>query len=126
MTLPALTERITTVHRLRRDQLFSLRRPRNLCVRAERGTLWLTVDGDLADIELAPGESHRFDGPATVVVGTLGGDAVVEITATPAPAGPLRAWLRQVLVTTTRWSMSKEAWPPSLPMPSKACAPTLT
>jgi len=54
------------------------------------------VEGDLADIELAPGERRVFDGTATVVVGTLGGDAVASVTATRAPAWPqrLQAWLR--------------------------------
>lgn len=78
--------RSTTLHRLRRHQALSLRRPKGLCVRAERGSLWVTVDGDLADIELSPGDSRIFEGPATVVVSTLRGDAVASITATLAPA----------------------------------------
>jgi glucose/arabinose dehydrogenase len=87
--------RTTTLHRLRRHQALSLRRPQGLCVRAERGSLWVTVDGDLADIELSPGDSQVFNGPATVVVSTLGGDAVASITATLAPAWTqrLQGWL---------------------------------
>jgi hypothetical protein len=86
----------TTVHRLRRHQALSLRRPKGLCVRAERGSLWVTVEGDLADIELASGDSRVFEGPATVVVSTLGGDAVASITAKPARAWTqrLQVWLR--------------------------------
>jgi Protein of unknown function (DUF2917) len=100
MTFHPHPVRATTLHRLRRHQLLSLRRPQGLCVRAERGSLWLTVDGDLADIELSPGDSRVFKGPATVVVGTLGGDAVASITATAAPAwaGRLQAWLRSTAV----------------------------
>ena len=88
--------RPTTLHRLRRHQALTLRRPQSLCVRAERGTLWVTVDGDLADIELSPGDSQVFKGPATVVISTLGGDAVASITAKAAPAWTqrLQGWLR--------------------------------
>jgi hypothetical protein len=84
------------VHRLRRHQFVSLRRPQGLCLRAERGTLWVTVDGDPADIELAPGDSRVFDGRATVVVGTLGGDAVLSVTARRSTAwmARLRGWMR--------------------------------
>ena len=96
MTLHPHPARTTTLHRLRRHQALSLRQPKGLCVRAERGSLWLTVDGDLADIELAPGDSRIFEGPATVVVGTLGGDAVASITAKAPPAWTqrLQGWLR--------------------------------
>lgn len=96
MTLHPHPVRSTTLHRLRRNQALSLRRPQSLCVRAERGTLWVTVDGDLADIELSPGESQVFNGPATVVVGTLGGDAVASITAKAPSAWTqrLQGWLR--------------------------------
>jgi hypothetical protein len=88
--------RTTTLHRLRRHQTLSLRRPMGLCVRAERGSLWLTVKGDLADIELSQGDSRIFEGPSTVVVSTLRGDAVASITAKAAPAWKqrLRGWLR--------------------------------
>ena len=95
MTFHPHPARTTTLHRLRRHQALSLRRPQGLCVRAERGSLWLTVEGDLADIELAPGDSRIFEGPATVVVSTLGGDAVASITAKAAPAWTerLQRWL---------------------------------
>ncbi len=91
--------RPTTLHRLRRHQALTLRRSQSLCVRAERGTLWVTVDGDLADFELSPGESQDFKGPATVVVSTLGGDAVASITAKTAPPWTqrLQAWLRSAV-----------------------------
>lgn len=96
MTFRPYPLRTTTLHRLRRHQALSLRRPQGLCVRAERGSLWLTVEGDLADIELAPGDSRIFEGTATVVVSTLGGDAVASVTAKAAPAWieRLQGWLR--------------------------------
>jgi hypothetical protein len=95
MTFHPHPGRTTTLHRLRRHQALSLRRPQGLCVRAERGSLWVTVDGDLADIELSPGDSRIFEGPATVVVSTLGGDAVASITAKAAPSWTqrLQGWL---------------------------------
>ena len=65
------------VLRLRRNHFISLQRPRGICLRAERGTLWITVDGEPDDIELAPGQSRVFDGRARVIVGSLGGDAVL-------------------------------------------------
>lgn len=92
MTSSPRSSRSTTLHRLRRHQFLSLRRPHGLCLRAERGSLWVTVDGEPADIELGPGDSRIFDGPATVVVGTLGGDAVLSATGPAAPAMP--AWTR--------------------------------
>jgi hypothetical protein len=95
MTFHPHPVRTTTLHRLRQHQVLSLRRPKGLCVRAERGSLWLTVEGDLADIELAPGDSRIFEGPATVVVGTLRGDAVASITVKVAPSWTqwLHGWL---------------------------------
>lgn len=80
MTTPFPHRRTTTLHRLRRHQFLTLERARDLCLRAERGTLWVTVDGDVADIEIDAGERRVFDGPATVVVGTLGGDAVLSVS----------------------------------------------
>ncbi len=87
------------VHRLRRHQFLTLKRPRGLCLRAERGTLWVTVDGWPDDIELNAGQSRVFDGRATVVVGALGGDAVLSTTPTRSPGG--RPWLRRWL---SAWS----------------------
>jgi Protein of unknown function (DUF2917) len=82
----------TTLHRLRRHQALNLRRPNGLCVRAERGSLWVTVDGDLADILIAPGASRVFYGPAPVVISTLDRDAVASITAKAAPPWAHRRW----------------------------------
>lgn len=85
----------TEVHRLRHHQTLSLPRPLGLCLRAERGTLWVTVDGRPEDIELERGHCLRFEQPARVVVSALGGDAVLSTTRPRAvPLGVrLRAWL---------------------------------
>ncbi len=87
------------VRRLRRGQFLHFRRPRQLCLRAERGSLWITVDGEPDDIELDAGDSRVFDGPARVLVGSLDGDAVVSATpvrrghAAPAWRLRLQSWL---------------------------------
>ena len=39
------------------------------------GTAWVTIDGDLRDIILEPGDSHEFDRLAHVMVQAMGGDA---------------------------------------------------
>ena len=84
------------VQRLRRHQFLTLRQPRGLCLRAERGTLWVTIDGDSADIELEAGQSRQFTGPETVVVGALGGDAVFSTTPVSARS-PRRGWREWLL-----------------------------
>ena len=82
----------STLHRLRRAQFVTLRPQRGQCVRAERGTLWVTVDGRLRDIELDPGQRHVFDSRDTAVLGSLGGDAVFSLTPPAAPS-----WLERLL-----------------------------
>ena len=81
--------------RLRRDQFVRFTHPKRLCIRAEHGTLWITIDGDLNDIELRPGESAIFNGPDRVLVGAIGQDAVM--TATPLPTVP--SWRDRVATT---------------------------
>ena len=85
--------------RLRHGQFLHFRRPRQLCLRAERGSLWITVDGEPDDIELDAGDSRVFDGRALVLVSSLGGDAVVSATPlrpeSAAPAGP--AWVQRIV-----------------------------
>lgn len=77
--------------RLRRGEFLRFERPRQLCLRAERGSLWITIDGEPDDIELDAGQSRVFDGRAMVLVSSLGGDAV--LSATPLPRKPARpAW----------------------------------
>jgi Protein of unknown function (DUF2917) len=72
--------------RLRGSQFVRFARPHRLCLRAERGTLWITVDGQLDDIELTAGSSRVFDEGAPVLVTAIGGDAV--LTATPLASRP--------------------------------------
>lgn len=82
--------------RLRRGQFLRFAHPQRLCLRAESGSLWVTVDGQAEDIELDAGASRVFDGDALVLVCAFGGDAVLTATTlAPAPGWRqrLQAWL---------------------------------
>lgn len=74
--------RLPLVRRLRRDQFIRFEHPRGLCLRAERGALWVTVDGEPDDIEIGAGQCRVFDGDEAVLVGSFRGDAVVAAHAT--------------------------------------------
>ena len=66
-------------------------------MRAEHGTLWVTVDGRLEDIVLEPGSSRVLDSPAPVIVAAIGGDAVLTARQTAVSTTPVAArqgWLR--------------------------------
>lgn len=76
-----------TVRRLRRGQVLRLTRPQGWCVRAERGTAWLTIDGRPEDITLDKGESHRIAARDTALVTALGGDLVVSLLPPARAAG---------------------------------------
>jgi Protein of unknown function (DUF2917) len=77
---------------LHRYSVLGLQRPRQVRVRADLGTLWVTVDGDPADIQLTAGASRVFDGPATVVVSPLGGEAIASLSALRSLTGPRGCW----------------------------------
>lgn len=71
-----------------------------MCLRSERGTLWVTVDGRLEDIVLDAEQCRQFDAHATITVGTLGGDAVVSINAQATRPGRARHWWRLLPMRT--------------------------
>ena len=79
-------------HRLRHDQFLHFERPPALRLQAERGTLWVTVDGEPDDIQIEAGHSRVFDGRSPVTVGTLGGEAVLRATPLLPSPGRLRRW----------------------------------
>jgi hypothetical protein len=68
--------------RLQRDQFLRFAHPRGLCLRADSGTLWVTVDGEPDDIEIGAGDCRSFDGDRPLLVGSFRGDAVVSARAT--------------------------------------------
>lgn len=67
-------------------------RPVRLAV--DRGTLWVTQDGEPQDIEIDAGGQRDFDGHARLTIGTLGGDAELRLTPLPRErtARALRRW----------------------------------
>ncbi len=87
-----------TSHRLGRDDFLHLP-DEPVCLFAERGTLWVTEDGEPDDIQLDAGRWHRFDGHAAVTVGTLGGEALVRVTRHAPARG---AWARAAVRWLTR------------------------
>ena len=62
---------------LRHDQFLRFEHPRGLQLRAERGALWVTVDGEPDDITIEAGSSRVFDGDAGLLVGTFRQEAVL-------------------------------------------------
>jgi len=84
--------------RLQPDDFLHFRHPPVLRLQAERGTLWVTVDGEPDDIQIEAGESRVLDGHAPITIGALGGEAVFSAAALSQPAAPgwwleLGAWL---------------------------------
>ncbi len=82
---------------LRRREVARFPHPRQLCLRVQRGTLWVTVDGEPDDIELDAGAGRVFNA-GTVRVTALGGDAEFTATTLSPPLASWRArlvaWLR--------------------------------
>jgi hypothetical protein len=77
MNSPSMTSR-----RLgRADFLHLAARPVRLSV--ERGTVWVTQDGEPEDIQIEAGSRRDFDGHTRVMVGTLGGEATLRVAELP-------------------------------------------
>jgi hypothetical protein len=76
-----------SLKRLRRGQVLRLPRPQGWCVRAERGTAWLTIDGRPEDITLDKGESYHIAARERALVTPLGGDVVLSLVPPARPAG---------------------------------------
>lgn len=83
-------------HALERDHFLHIRRPPVLCLRAEQGTLWVTVDGEPEDIHIRAGQGRVFDVRAPITVGAIGGDAVLSAIPLAAQPGALRRWWQAV------------------------------
>ena len=89
---------------LQGHQLHRLAAPVRL--RTESGLLWITVDGELEDILLAPGESRSFDRPGAVLVAYALGDAArFEAVAPAAPASSRKSGF-----DTPSWLARMQAW----------------
>ena len=73
-----------------------LKDARGAKLRAVQGTLWVTIDNDLRDIVLDPGESFVVDSDAPLVVMPLGECATVDVKSAVSAARRLPAWLRSL------------------------------
>lgn len=93
-TLPTRT-------RLHRHEFLQFKRHQALRLQADCGSLWVTVDGELDDIEIGAGSSRVFDGHATVTVGTFGGDALLVATPLTAPG-----WLPKLRARVDGWRLA--------------------
>jgi len=71
-----------------------LKDARGARVRAVQGTLWITIDNDVRDIVLDPGESFVVDSNRPLVVLPLGECATVDVKSPPSPARRVGGWLR--------------------------------
>jgi hypothetical protein len=79
MNYPSMTSR-----RLgRADFIYLDARPVRLVV--DRGTAWVTQDGEPEDIQIDAGNQRDFDGHTRLMVGTLGGEAELRVAPLPWP-----------------------------------------
>jgi hypothetical protein len=81
---------------LHRQQSVRLRQPKTICIRADVGSLWVTIDGDMTDYEIAQGESRSFDTQENLTVSTLDSYAVASTigSVVHAPASKFPNWRR--------------------------------
>ena len=80
----AMNSAPTTSRRLgRADFIHLAARPVRLVV--DRGTLWVTQDGEPEDIEIDAGGQRDFDGHTRLTIGTLGGVAELRLVPLPRP-----------------------------------------
>ena len=77
---------------LSRDRFLRIVRPLGVRVHAERGTVWVTIDGEADDLLLEAGESREFGASAPMLVGALGAQAVATLSRRPAAAQAARWW----------------------------------
>lgn len=90
MNSPSMTSRSLG----RADFLHLAARPVRLIV--DRGTVWVTQDGETEDIQIDAGGRRDFDGHTRLMVGTLGGEAVLQVAPLPRPqAATALPWLHR-------------------------------
>ncbi|MEJ6001475.1 DUF2917 domain-containing protein [Paucibacter soli] len=65
--------------RLERGQVSRLSDARPSYLASAAGTLWVTIDHDLRDIVLEPGQGMAVDANAELLICALGGPAVLEL-----------------------------------------------
>jgi len=73
--------------RLERGQVSRLSGARPAYLASAAGTLWVTIDHDVRDIVLEPGQGMAVGGSADLLVCALGGPAVLELRPARAACG---------------------------------------
>lgn len=81
-----------------------LESPKDLQLRARRGTVWITVDGDPRDFVLEPGQSLMIERDAPALVSALHGTAVIEALRLP-QATTHRSWRRAMMAAA--WAAAR-------------------
>ena len=72
-----MSKKLQTLSRhLRRGEVLRFPRRGRLCLRVDSGSLWITIDGELQDIQLDAGQSRVFESASAVLVSSLGGDTL--------------------------------------------------
>lgn len=64
---------------LRRHDVMRLGDAHGLCLSSAGGTLWVTIDGDLNDYVLEPGETLRIESHAPTLVSALNAPALLTV-----------------------------------------------
>ncbi|MBS1139756.1 MAG: hypothetical protein H6R13_1209 [Proteobacteria bacterium] len=76
---------------------------RGVCIRCVSGTIWITAPDKLADIFLAPGETHRIDSHGLVLVESVSdGQVRLEMASKGNALKILLDWLR--CASGKRWN----------------------
>jgi hypothetical protein len=90
MNSPSMTSRQLG----RADFMHLPARPVRLTV--DSGTVWVTQDGELEDIQIDAGFARDFDGHTRLMVGTLGGEATLRLAPLPRPRAVMALpWLQR-------------------------------
>ena len=88
MNLCEIPHHERALHALGRERTLSLHLPRGATVCAVSGTVWLTQDGLIEDVLLAPGERYEVAKKGHVVLNALAGSASVYIELPAAARAP--------------------------------------
>lgn len=86
---------------LARRELVTLTDARDHVLNCDSGELWITLDGDSRDIILGPGQSHRIDSAAPVVVSAIR-PAALNVRRRH-DFGPRLAGAKNMLVSLLQW-----------------------
>jgi hypothetical protein len=90
----ARTQTLPRALRLEPKALYSLPDATGLTVTCDEGALWLTVEGDLRDFVLEPGQTFKTQSDRTVLIYALAPSRISIADTAPAPDSAPRRGLR--------------------------------